>query len=189
MGQSTPNRSRSLIQFHRQRFGHRSSLENHSVDVSFLKKKWVPLIIFIVTMSSILTQLKVKEKVVKSLDIFNSFLFYLKNPQYVLCPLPNDIVPWVRTIYHCVLIPVYLTDFNTTNLHVRTFNRLSIRIFTCLSSQEQLVQFTKGKGIHVPFKEESCAFQTWDNNKKCRDLLVLNPFTHWANFNNTRHIG
>ena len=63
----------------------------------------------------------------------------------------------------CVLI--YLTDFNTMTL--RTFNCPSVRIFTCSSSQEPLiVQFTKGKGIHPPLKEESCAFQTEDNNKK-----------------------
>ena len=47
---------------------------------------------------------------------------------------------------------LYLTDFNTVNL--RTIS----------------VQFTKGKGIHVPLKEESFSFQTGDNNKSAEIL-------------------
>ena len=43
------------------------------------EKKRVLLIIFIVTISSFLTQLKVKEKGVKSLDINNSFMFHFQN--------------------------------------------------------------------------------------------------------------
>ena len=53
------------------------------------------------------------------------------------------------------------------------FNRPSVRILIRSSSQEPLVKFTKGKGILVPLKEETCAFQTGDNNKRADIILFL----------------
>ena len=58
----------------------------------YLKKR-VLYIIFIVTISSILKQLKLKEKGGKSLDINNSILFYLQNPQFISTNMFNVIAP------------------------------------------------------------------------------------------------
>lgn len=38
-------------------------------------------------------------------------------------------------------------------------------------SQEPLVQFSKGKEIHFPSKEESRALQTGENNKKLQGYI------------------
>ena len=101
--------------------------------VPYLKKKWVLFIMFIVTISSILTQLKVKGKWVKSLNINKSFSVLSPKPsiyqyQNVLWPLPDDIAPrshatmeiehsvyetlffsfWgVRTLYQCFFLNLF----------------------------------------------------------------------------------
>ena len=60
-----------------------SFLEKHSVLCALFGEKRVLYIIFIVTINSILTQLNVKKKGVKSLNINNPYLFYLQNPQFI----------------------------------------------------------------------------------------------------------
>ena len=60
----------------------------------------------------------------------------------------------------CVLI--YLTDFNTMNL--RTFHSSVCPYFHMFIFSRTIGSIYKGKGIHVPLKEESFSFQTGDNN-------------------------
>ena len=68
--------------------------------VSFLKKKRVLYIIFIVTINSILTQLNVKEKGVQSLNINNPFLFYLQNPQFISTKMFSVLWPMTLRLDH-----------------------------------------------------------------------------------------
>ena len=121
----------------------------------FLK---VLYIIFIVTVSSFLIRLKVKEKWIKSLDINNSFLSRKPSIYQYQIGIEHSVYEKKLTKENikslCVLIN--LTDFNTMNL--RTFQSSVCPFFHMFKFSRTIGSIYKGLRDSFSFKRRVMSF-------------------------------